>query len=173
MMLINDLRANLAGLTIENRKLLSFAGLPVMTHAFFPGGNGLYDGIHAAPIPIGGTLILGSNFGCVGRFINSQGKLLIQDERDNRTWTPLLAILNQSGIRPEECFFTNAWPFLHLGKRNLGPIDKWLKDSELMASCVRFFQCTLAMMQPSLIVALGTGPGAFLSHVWPKELIPW
>lgn len=170
---IDGLRANLIHLNTDNRKLRSFAGLPVMTHAFFPGGNGLYEGIYATDIPIGGTLILGSNFGCVSRFIDGQGKLLVLDERDNRTWTPLLEILDGSGIRRQECFFTNAWPFLHVGEGNLGPVGKWLKDSELMASSIRFFGYTLATMQPSLIVALGAGPGAFLSHVWPKDLSPW
>jgi hypothetical protein len=42
-----------------------------------------------------------------------------------------------------------------------------------MASCTEFFKYTCAAMQPELIVTLGRGPAAFLSHIWPKELVPW
>ncbi|HEY6249165.1 MAG TPA: uracil-DNA glycosylase family protein [Candidatus Angelobacter sp.] len=145
----------------------------MMTHAFFPGGNGLYDGIHATRMPTSGTVILGSNFGCVSKFINAQGKLLIEDERSNPTWKPLLENLTLAAIDVTECFFTNAWPLLHLGESNRGPVRQWLNDPALMASCLPFFEYTLTTMQPSLIVALGTGPAAFLSHIWPKDLSPW
>ncbi|HEY6252366.1 MAG TPA: uracil-DNA glycosylase family protein [Candidatus Angelobacter sp.] len=170
---IDRLRAELAALTIANPKLKPFTGLPVMTHAFFPGGNGLYDGIHATRMPIGGTVILGSNFGCVSKFINAQGKLLIEDERSNPAWKPLLENLTLAAIDVRECFFTNAWPLLHLGESNRGPVRQWLNDPALMASCVPFFHYTLAILKPSFIVALGTGPGAFLSHTWPNDLSPW
>jgi hypothetical protein len=42
-----------------------------------------------------------------------------------------------------------------------------------MAPRVGFFEYTYIMMRPRLIIALGKGPAAFLSHVWPKELSPW
>lgn len=167
------LRESLAGLKTEGPQLRAFSGLPVMTHAFFPGGNGLYQGIHATRFPIGGTLILGSNFGCSSGFINEKGQLLVLDERGNRTWRQLLDRLYASEIKVDECFFTNAWPFLHCGDGNLGPVGDWLQDEMLMASCVQFFKDTFTIMQPRLIVALGTGPAAFLSHVWPETLSQW
>jgi uracil-DNA glycosylase len=43
----------------------------------------------------------------------------------------------------------------------------------LLASCIEFFGYTYAMMRPRLIIALGTGPAAFLSHVCPRELNTW
>jgi len=79
-----------------------------MTHAFFPGGNGLYEGVHTTRFPIGGTLILGSNFGCLNKFIDAQGRLLVLDERGNPTSTQLLQILRASEIKADECFFTKA-----------------------------------------------------------------
>lgn len=170
---INDLRNVLAKLDIPNGNLRSFTGLPIMTHAFFPGGNGLYEGINATQFPVGGTMILGSNFGCLDKFVDPQGQLRILDERGNNTWRPLLKRLHGAGINTEECFFTNAWPFLHAGKSNLGPIGDWLRNQALMASCVEFFGYTYKTMQPRLVIALGKGPAAFLSHVWPKELIQW
>ena len=170
---INCLRANLISLDIADRKLRSFTGLPVSTHSFFPGGNGLYQGVHATRFPFGGTLILGSNFGCVNDFIDARGEVLVQDDRSNSTWKPLLRNLHDSGIKADECFFTNAWPLLHDGESNLGPVGDWLQNPVLMDSCVRFFKYTFTTMQPRLIVGLGTGPAAFLSYVWQKDLSTW
>jgi len=172
--IISQLRKELARLDIADRRLVSFSGLPVMTHAFFPGGNGLYEGVDAVRMPVGGTLVLGSNFGCRSGFINDEGQLLVLDERNNRTWSPLRDNLRDSGIKAEECFFTNAWPFLHEGDSNLGGmIGDWLRNPPLMKTCIRFFEYTQATLQPKLIVALGTGPAAFLSHVWPGTLGLW
>ena len=170
---INRLRAKLILLDIGNQKLRSFAGLPLMTHAFFPGGNGLYKGVQATRFPIGGTLILGSNFGCLSGFIDAQGRLLVADEQGNATWKPLLHSLRSAGIRAGECFFTNAWPFLHEGESNLGPIGDWVQDQALMTECVGFFEYTFKIMRPRLIIGLGIGPAAFLSRVWPKDLVSW
>ncbi len=171
--MISNLRDILAKLDIPDGDLRSFMDLPVMTHAFFPGGNGLYEGSQAKSFPIRGTLILGSNFGCFNKFVNPQGQLLILDERGNNTWRPLLKRLHGAGIKAEECFFTNAWPFLHEGDGNLGPVAKWLRNQALMVLCIEFFGYTYAMMRPRLIIALGTGPAAFLSHVCPGELSTW
>jgi hypothetical protein len=77
---IKRLRESLPGLGSADRKLRSFTGLDVMTHGFFPGGNGLYEGIHATRFPVRGTLILGSNFGRSNSFIDALGKLLVVDE---------------------------------------------------------------------------------------------
>jgi hypothetical protein len=167
------LRGSLDNLDIAGRRLRSFEELPRMTHGFFPGGNGLYEGVDATRFPIGGTLVLGSNFGCVSGFIDERGGLKVLDERDNPTWKPLLRLLEASGIKEDECFFTNAWPFLHEGKSNLGPVGDWLQDQDLMTSCVGFFKYTFTLMNPRLIVALGKGPAAFLSHVWPNDLRSW
>jgi hypothetical protein len=106
-------------------------------------------------------------------FVDAQRRLLVLDERGNRTWKPLLHSLHASGIKADECFFTNAWPFLHDGEGNLGPVGDWLQNRVLVASCVRFFEYTCTTMQPRVIVGLGTGPAAFLSHVWPKDLSSW
>jgi hypothetical protein len=119
--MISHLRTILAKLDIPDGDIRSFTGLPVMTHAFFPGGNGLYEGSQANSFPIQGTLILGSNFGCFNKFVDPRGQLLILDERRNNTWRPLLKRLHGAGIKAEECFFTNAWPFLHEGRAILAP----------------------------------------------------
>ena len=104
------------------------------------------------------------NFGCLSGFIDAQGRLLVADERGNATWKPLLFSLHAAGIKADECFFTNAWPFLHEGESNLGPIGDWLEDEELMTACVGFFEYTFKIMRPRLIIGLGIGPAALLSR---------
>jgi hypothetical protein len=169
------IRIVLDAVEIAHPGLRPFKGLPVMDHAFFPGGNGLYGGQSATRTPFGGTLILGSNFGCTNGFINAQCQLRALDERNNPTWRSLLQLLKSSGIGVDECFFTNAWPFLHDGDSNLtrGRIGRWLRDATLTNSCVPFFRVTLCEMRSRLVIALGTGSAAFLSHVWPESLGEW
>lgn len=169
---IERLRESLNRLDVANTGLCSFKDLTIMDYGAFPGGNGLYDGIQAR-VPIRGTLILGSNFGLRSEFVGVDGKLVKLDERGGRTWTPLLKILKCSQINKEDFFFTNAWPFLHHRKSNLGPVDKWLNNAALMKICRPFFKQTLKTLRPKLIVALGKGPAAFLGHFWPESLGKW
>ena len=42
-----------------------------------------------------------------------------------------------------------------------------------MKECAKFFVRTCADIKPSLIVALGPGPAAFLAKIWLKELNAW
>jgi hypothetical protein len=173
---IDELRKKLDALDLTGKKIVPFKGLPVMEKAFFPGGNGLFKG-SAASIPVEGTLILGSNFGCVADFVREDGSLVRSDEtKASNTWKGLYRMLRpQTEIKLDKCFFTNAWPFLHEGKSNLtkGLIPVWLADHRLMRKCVWFFKETLSTIRPNFIVALGTGSPAFLSQIWPKELGPW
>lgn len=170
-----ELRAMLPSVRTGNSKLHSFSNLPIMKHGFFPGGNGLYEGNDSRLLTPARTLVLGSNFGCVGEFISSEGRLSVQDERGNQTWRPLLKLLRDSDIVISECFFTNAWPFLHDGEGNLPKAlsKNWLTDRDLMISCLEFFCLTLTRVNPNLIIALGAAPAAFLSHRWPDYLGLW
>lgn len=171
----DELRQVLSSISVSNESLSSFSGLPVMRYGFFPGGNGLFEGRQSLFRGRGGTLVLGSNFGCKHEFIDDKGVLVFDDERGNRTWAPLLQRLNAAGFALDECFFTNAWPFLHLGTGNLpkGLTKSWLRNHKLMTLCLQFFRVTLERIKPKCIIALGTGPAAFLSRVWPQELLRW
>lgn len=149
-----------------------------MARGFFPGGNGLFEGEAAKNFPFHGTLVLGSNFGCAAKFGRSDATLVVNDEISdpgNKTWPPLRRLLDESEIDLRACFFSNVWPCLHEGTTNtLGALMKnWLANPALMAICSQFLTGTCAAMQPSLIVALGPGPAAFLGTVWPRELGPW
>jgi hypothetical protein len=173
--MVASLRKSLVRIDFERANLKSFKNLPVMSHGFFPGGNGLYRGIPATHFPVGGTLILGSNFDLYSNFVDAEGALVIQDERSKTTWSRLLILLRDSGIDRHQSFFTNAWPCLHEGESAVVTklIPLWLKDDQLMLECTEFFRFTYAAMQPRLIVALGPGPAAFLGSVWPSSLGVW
>ena len=172
---IDRLREALRKVNPGNSGLVSMVGKPVMERGFFPGGNGLLLGENAPEFPAGRKLILGSNFGADEKFCTPDGKLVRLDETNlHGTWTGLRRRFSTEQLR--ECFFTNAWPFLHVGESNnpVGTVkQKWLRDPVLMKSCVEFFQATLREVQPSLIVELGTAPAAFLSSVFPKSLAGW
>jgi hypothetical protein len=166
-----------------------------MKYGFFPGGNGLFRGVDAAKFPALGALFLGSNYGCVSGFIDERCELWTTDERNGRTWLGLRHLLCQTGINRDECFFTNAWPFLHFlsedRKQKKGgpridpcrpggresndnpPINRWRRDDEFMTRCIDYFKFTVRTVKPKLIVALGKGPALFLGDVWPGELKEW
>jgi hypothetical protein len=173
---IDELRKKLDALDMKGKKVVPFRGRRIMERAFFPGGNGLFMG-STASIPTAGTLILGSNFGCVADFVREDGILVRSDETETSdTWKGLYRMLApETKIKLDECFFTNAWPFLHEGASNQtnGLISFWLVDCSLMKNCGRLFKETLSIVQPRLIVALGTGSPAFLAHLWPEELGAW
>jgi hypothetical protein len=172
---IPELRRELSSLRTGTSNLCSFSGLPEMSFGFFPGGNGLFDGSKSqTKIPVK-VMVLGSNFGCRAGFVNSGGHLLVDDERNSPTWRPLLKTLLSADVDVNECFFTNAWPFLHHGEGNLPRqlIQAWLSDPILMSSCIDFFGLTFQKILPSLVVALGIGPAAFLGHVWADSLHRW
>lgn len=179
--LLRDELKELDELDLTEKGLLSFTGLPVMDYAFFPGGNGLYNGIAASEIPFNGVLILGSDFGCSTKFVDEKGKLVNKksDERGGPTWKPMLNLLSQTPIDRNGCFYSNAWPVLHLPSGKNGdsndnpPVDFWLRDIELMDRCKSFFRSTLNTMRPRLVIALGKGPAAFLGEFWPDNLGLW
>lgn len=172
---INVLRGELEKLSPGKSGLVSVFGKPMMDRAFFPGGNGLILGEDSRKFPLHGTLILGSNFGADEKFCDPDGKLLCLDEtQKGSTWNGLRKRFSEQQL--EDSFFTNAWPFLHRGvSNNPTPQEKkkWLRDEVLRASCAAFFTLTVREMQPSLIVALGSAPAAFLSFVFPETLLKW
>lgn len=172
---IAGLRAELDRLDFERYSLVSFRGKPVMKRGFFPGGNGLFEGEDAGRLPIGGTLVLGSNFSAASKFCHPDGQLICHDETEGKTWSPMRRLFNGADLDLTDCFFTNAWPCLHISASNtLGElISQWLSNPNLMRDCAKFFAKTCTDLKPSMIVALGPGPAAFMASVWPRELKQW
>jgi hypothetical protein len=152
-----------------------------MNYAFFPGGNGLYRGVEVNEFPKIDMLLLGSDFGCLGALVEGreERELWTTDERGGPTWKGLRDLFREVGIDRERCFFTNAWPLLHLPLKNGKesnddpPIDIWRRNELLTVRCIAFFQSTLKLIKPSMVVALGKGPTVFLGDAFPDELKEW
>lgn len=171
---VNQLRERLSQLRTGESSLVSMAGKRIMSRAFFPGGNGLFLGEDAAIFPTGGPMILGSNFGAESNFCTSTGELKCDDETSNAgTWQGLRRRFTQKEL--EECFFTNAWPFLHVGVSNNPTSEekqKWLKEPTL-GDCLEFLHFTINVVRPSVIITLGTAPAVFMSFAFPIALSAW
>ena len=76
--------------------------------AFFPGGYGLWRKTRGGlpPMPCGKVMVLGNNFDSECGYGKSLQK---GDELHTPTWQNLLQLFRSVGIRPEDCFFTNAY----------------------------------------------------------------
>ncbi len=172
---VNELRESLTQLSTGHTNLVSMAGKPLIQRAFFPGGNGLFEGEDATYFPCGRTLILGSNFGGQDKFCDANNNLVCRGDETflniNASWRNFKKRFAVGQLR--DCFFTNAWPFLHQGASNVSVIHPWLRDRQVMQSCITSFLLTFSKTRPTLLIALGTGPAAFLSYVWPDYLGPW
>lgn len=131
---------------------------------FFPGGDGLWKAPgqqSRPPMPIGGIMVLGNNFQCEANY-----PALLETGEENRqkdaTWRGLLNFLATVHIPPSKCFFTNAYPALVEGddpKRTV----RGMSDPEFLKRCRAFFLRQLALVQPRIILALGTKVPTFLA----------
>jgi uracil-DNA glycosylase len=142
--------------------------------AFFPGGFGLWNTqphTLPPPVPVGGVIIVGHNFESEAGFHRSFQRA--GENLKSPTWRTLLAFLKQIGIPPEQCFFTNAYVGLLAGDRATGPFPG-AQDRDFMCRCRTFLLKQLQLIQPRLILTLGTHVPRFLKplspelHVWPR-----
>ena len=85
--------------------------------AFFPGGKGTFD--NSDQISDKSIMILGQDFDSERGFKKSlhQGE---EDIQKNSTWRNLLIYLNEAGINPCICFFTNAIMGIRKGESSIG-----------------------------------------------------
>lgn len=133
--------------------------------SFFPGGHGLWmpDGGTAA-FPYKGIMVLGHDFHSeVGHKKLLKNK---QEDLDGPTWGPLRALLEDTGIPPESCFFTNAYMGLRMGAHATGQFPGQ-SDCKFVCHCQHFFLHQLAVQKPKLILALGNHVPGFLNSITP------
>jgi len=82
------------------------------------------------------------------------------------TWWNLLPILRGAGIGPEQCFFTNAYMGLKGNSRsNRGPL---CSDEDFDRRCRAFLGVQLRLLQPSLVVTLGTEARDMLASLFEE-----
>ena len=154
---------------------------------FFPGGDGLWrddpKDTNPPPVPIGGILYLGNDFGRVDTFESILERGYETD--GNSTWNNLKMRIEEAQKRNTDVcgqlgFYTNAV----LGLRNSGKAKddrpwlkpKWLKDSDKFAvSCRTFLEFQLETIKPRLVVILGPPPRFALCFPTPmiQELAVW
>jgi len=148
--------------------------------AFFPGGYGLWNPRRIEPpppLPVGGIMILGHDFhsrAAFERSFEAGGEVTDGPRstyRTGSTWRNLLPLLEKAGIRPEECFFTNAYMGLREGDATTGRFPG-SRDPQFVARCQRFFITQLRAQQPSIILALGAWVPQFLAPL-SAQLSKW
>lgn len=132
--------------------------------AFCPGGHGLWKApgiVEKPPAPIGGVMVLGNNFQCVANSQSLLGKGKEDPQRD-ATWRSLLALMQSVDLDPERCFYTNAFMGLVDGDDPTHSVPG-MRDAGFVNRCRSFFLIQLQVLQPKVILALGTKVPAFLS----------
>ncbi|PYS46692.1 MAG: hypothetical protein DMG13_29440 [Acidobacteria bacterium] len=106
--------------------------------AFFPGGHGLWmpDPMIGPPdMPIGKVMVVGQDFHSLRNYKES---LSLGCSIRNATWRNLLPLLKAAGIRPNDCFFTNAYMGVRSDERSTGRFPG-SRDDAFTKRCHRFF----------------------------------
>ena len=156
--------------------------------AFFPGGSGLW---HTPPkkemlpstlqdsysffvnskcptMPKKKIMVLGNDFGPKEGYEGVRNKPY--KNLKSPTWRNLLELLHRAGIKPKNCFFTNAYMGLMKGKKNTGEFPK---NPEFVECCQSFFlDKQIPMQKPRLILALGKYSIEFIADLSP-DLVGW
>lgn len=128
--------------------------------AFFPGGRGLWKD---KDTDISGKkyMVLGQDFDTLTTFEKAKAEGS-EDVLKNATWRNLLTFLEQCGIAPEQCFFTNAIMGARLAGSNSGRSPAF-KDKAFIEACRAFFLLQLEAQKPDVVLVLGKEPARFLS----------
>jgi hypothetical protein len=140
---------------------------------FFPGGAGLagvVPGQPLPPLPRGGVMVVGHNFYHEPGFraLLARGAT----EPASATWRNLVRLLDESDIPLDRCFFTNAFVGLIAGARPTGRFPG-AADPAFVEWCLSFLREQLIMMQPSVVVALGTPVRRMLARLSPSLAAAW
>jgi len=172
-----ELRNYLKTIAPYPKGCVGLEGRPTMNGtAFFPGGDGVIKRRDAEEpgFPVGGVLVLGSDFGDVvwydAQFVEPSDW---REELSGATWRGLFKLIDCAGIARERLFCTNAWPCLREGDEPVKGGIPGLKDREFTNRCGAFLERTVALMRPAVIVPLGIAPTAFVASVWPEQLGYW
>lgn len=147
--------------------------------AFFPGGSGLWlgrsssskTGSNKPRMPKKKIMVLGSDFG------SKDGYKKVQDNpyenlNSSSTWRNLLELLHSAGIKPKNCFFTNAYMGLRITGKRTGQ-SPGAADPEFVERCESFFlDKQIPIQKPRLILVLGTEVRRFITPL-SSDLKPW
>ncbi|MFM9947217.1 MAG: uracil-DNA glycosylase family protein [Saprospiraceae bacterium] len=128
---------------------------------FFPGGNGT---INLEEMPNDKPfMILGQDQDNVIGFektINAKGG----NETYSSTWRNMLVLLKESGIKENDCFFTNFLMGIRKNDSNVGTSPAFMHP-DFLAACADIFIDQLKMQRPKGIICLGLRPFQLLGLV--------
>jgi len=145
---------------------------PIPGRAFFPGGYGLWDADKSYPLPpmpVGGTMVLGHDFHSKQGYEESLKRG--RESESQPTWRQLERVLDEVGIDPRRCFFTNIYMGLREGVATTGPFPG--KDDRAFTDhCRAFLSDQLRVQRPSLILTLGINVPPFIGSL-STDLIDW
>ncbi len=123
--------------------------------AFFPGGSGLWNpsgSNELPPFPFGKVMVLGHDFHSEIGYYHSLTKR--GENLKGPTWRNLLQLLDNTGIKPAQCFFTNAYMGLRAGSNTTGKFPG-AYDRGFVERCHWFLAEQIAVQRPRLILTLG------------------
>jgi len=136
--------------------------------AFFPGGKGTID--CSDDLSDKKIMILGQDFDCEKNYKTSLDKGT-EDIKKNPTWRNILKLLEESGIKGNQCFFTNAIMGIRKGNIGTGKSPAF-RNKGFIEYCQRFFIKQIDVQKPRLIIVLGLATAEFLSSI-NEKLAPW
>jgi hypothetical protein len=120
-------------------------------------------------MPIGRVMVLGQDSHTLAAYENS----LKRGGESVRvaSWRHLLNLFRRVGLRPADCFFTNAYMGLQKDAKATGAFPG-RTDREFAARCQQFLAVQIATQDPHLILTLGTHVPRFLGGL-SSELAVW
>ena len=142
--------------------------------AFFPGGCGLWRGENAfgempSTFPANSIIVVGHNFDILTAFERTKAR---GGEANGPFWQNLLGMLNTAGLKPEECFYTNALMGLKNDGSSTGPMPR---VPGYIDQCKGFLKDQVAIVQPRALLALGDNAGVYvplMGKAWTKVRHP-
>ena len=147
--------------------------------AFFPGGHGLWDPKgNLPPLPPRPIVIVGHNWGIPKHHCAAVAAGIVysedwskQERNGNATWWQLLPILRGAGVKPENCFFTNA--FMGLKDDGGSNVGATFTTPDFDLRCREFLRFQLRILRPSVVVAMGHPAIRMLYDLSPHDLRVW
>ena len=146
--------------------------------AFFPAGSGLWLGRSSSSkmasnkprMPKKKVMVLGNDFGLKVWYENAFD--YPYENLKSPTWRNLLELLHRAGIKPKNCFFTNAYMGLRVVGGPTGP-SPGADDPKFVERCESFFlEKQIAVQKPRLILALGDHSIDFIARL-SCDLTEW
>ncbi|MCG9879718.1 MAG: uracil-DNA glycosylase family protein [Bacteroidia bacterium] len=123
-----------------------------LKQGFFPACTGTIDGSFI--LPKVEALIIGQDFGTLKDYkkrVEGKG----ENTESQSTWRQLMPMLNNLGVNPQHCFYSNYLMGLrNTEKGNVG-VSTSLADTDFVGQCKSFLELQIKVLNPRKIIFLG------------------